>query len=972
MEGTAGTAVGTDEEEGLLPAEPPSSANVDFATILHDDLEDVPRRRRHGATFLVPNTETPCNTEELHEAAAPQSQPQHTAVPVLPPSTSEDPFLDMLRRASAEPVAERAAEPEYRENTRRMTIFSQEEPAPRKSSTFNWSFSAPAVNFEGALPSKGFTGGQRRGGLLDAAQGGHRRMSPATPSADVEKRGSQESPSLGGSNSFAGSEVHDALRRASRKEVPTAFVVSELARRTEEQEVYNDVYLFIPFVAMFTVYFFVGRNIESNHMSSAAITKADTRSTSYYSAAETDRLHDIFRVGPIRGPRKNSPRTFVVEPFSNDTALFTDVPTQPPFSEVATATQWLRWMSEVWTPVTFDCDNPASRDSIAKRRRGQTMLLHGARLRVLRTSNDSCSYNTLKKGEEGCYSDFSEETVDKAPFCGVANPAFPQETLFTYNECTERTSTTRGEFKVYPCSGHSATIPFHSSCAEVRSLLKLLTPTTVHSSPEVSPSEAPETVLDISRASPSADRCDSFVAHASVRMVLLEYHAYSPTESSFFRVRALAEITKSGAWLPSYSVRGYRVWTPKDFALTVFEFFFIAFVLFFIRKLALDWALYYRKTHMIMRFMLDFWNLLEIANLLIFVVSIGFRWVWEIESASLYSSILSSGGNAGEAEGRFPSQLDRMEFLYSSQSNINSINVVITYIKVLKYVRLNDRLNVLSRTFGCCYGNILAVLLVFAFINIGYGVAGVCLFGPQVRGYRNFNSAMSTQMFFFLGKSNYEELFQVHRLLGTVYFWSFVMFVQWIMFNMIIVILGDGFGQVCDETPLEPLVDSVVRSLTNLRYMLTKAYITEVLWNAAFGVNKAAALLEAAESLEQHLDLEMRSLEDVRMDKQPMTVLRDLQWWLPQSVLSNIGEQYMAVMWEDIVYEYYHKLRHSNQFVEREQLREAVIDGVRSIAADLPEDFHSMELQAEEVEMKLDKIVKLLVLRQDRPKKKKV
>lgn len=786
------------------------------------------------------------------------------------------------------------------------------------------------------------------------------------------------------------------LHEAALARIPLEFVVHDLQRRVTEHEVVSDVFMYIPFLVMFSVYFLLGRNIEANYMAAGAVQVNDIRGQQRYTPYQAGIMEEMLRGAPLffndatvdrfksSGGATRGALDLLMRNFSDDADLAeigrnAPLRNEPEFMDIKTHVHWIRWLREVFVPSTWDCDNPDHHEETAIRRRGATPMLGAARLRMLRIGDDACTmarYITprrfrdladrpvsnltddealLLKARTQCYGPFDKEKIDRKPFCNEVNPANPLETLFRYHECRNIALSNRGEHKSYPCAGHVATIPFNASCNEVRSLISLLTP----DDDLIQEEDEARTIDAALGAIPSFEqdksKCSSLVAHVSVRMVMLEYFVYSVSTNAFIRVKAIIEAVPGGAVLPNYTTRVFNVWTTANLPQTVFEFIFFAFVLYFFRKMIFDWSLSYRKTGTYTAFLMDLWNLMEACNLVTLVVSLAFRWTWWLKSRSYVLQVMESP--------TYPEVLDEIEYFFSTQIYVNAVNVVITYLKVLKYLRLNDRLNVLTRTLELCQSDMLALLALFVFLHTGFAFSGMLLFGTSIKEFKNINTAFSTLMFAVVGVFDYDAMRTRQPELTPVFFWSYI-FLGWMLFlNFFVVVLSEGFAQVNRTTTLQPIHVVVLRQLDEIRLWLRWPFIREWLYSKTLNRSRISLLIDAVNYLREHFELSLSAAQDLHVKDDAYMCYRDLEWWLPREVIDGLGETFLLTTWEDIVYEYLNKEKTSAQVVEREKLSSMIRQGLDAFMETAIPDFVTIELQAENLEVQLDAIPRLLCLR---------
>ena len=74
----------------------------------------------------------------------------------------------------------------------------------------------------------------------------------------------------------------------------------------------------------------------------------------------------------------------------------------------------------------------------------------------------------------------------------------------------------------------------------------------------------------------------------------------------------------------------------------------------------------------------------------------------------------------------------------------NAVNTILTCLKILKFVRLNDQLNILTRTLRAAQHNIIGILTIFLIVLTAYALTGNLLFGNGLEEYKDFSTSFST------------------------------------------------------------------------------------------------------------------------------------------------------------------------------------------------------------------------------------
>jgi hypothetical protein len=694
---------------------------------------------------------------------------------------------------------------------------------------------------------------------------------------------------------------------SSSKPIPLQYVVKNIEERVSKDDLYSDLGAYIPFLACFLVFFLAGRDIENNHMAASAV--RGMYLTMPYSSYTTN-AEIALAAPPNEIPELLEDKNFLT---------------------ITRAKDWHKWFRDVLIPQTWDCDNPGySRQTLFKK--GQMQYLGAMKLRVILMKNNSCRLidgmkNYSSPMHTPCYSEHNRDTEENTPMCGAVNPANALNTLWTFrgpNDVPGGVYTT-GSQGIYHAGGYQADIPFNATCDMVRQLQDL-----------------------VSGPDPNCNIIDD----TRTRFVIAEWFQYAANTDTFLTVKLFMEIGATGGWISNYQVRMFPVWTTKRVALSVFDIFFFLFVLYFFYRLIYDWVVFYRRNRKILAFCFDLWNILEITNIATFFAVFILRWMWWSSSQKSKVSF--------PFDPVYPIDLDKIVLLFSGQIYANSVNVVITMIKMLKFVRLNNRLNVLTRTLDVAQQSVFGVLLLFLFVVTGFSICGTTLYGSNLLQFRNVNTAFSSLMFMLLGQMFYDDMRAQQPVLTGFFFFTYVVLAQFLLLNFIIAILSDGFAKVGGETALEPLDQAILRQLSMLKYHLNPRNLKKILELRVKKRTRTELLVEVAKYLKEHMDLiEMQAPE--LLDSELPMHKSDFRQWLPEQLNQDLGDYYTDLLWDDMEHDYRIDAQ-AEDYQEKRDIEATVKEGVMKVFGAKLHSVDRLEAACGRIE---DLVEKIAVLAQE-------
>ena len=445
------------------------------------------------------------------------------------------------------------------------------------------------------------------------------------------------------------------IRLEKRVTLPFIFALSNLEEKVEGAVLSSDLRVYVAFVAMFIAFFIVDRNVESafyitQNMRGAVL---GNEIPVLYDDDTGIGCTDGHSLQPVRWEKT--------------------------YTDLANVGDWNAWIVHMALPTIWHI-------SQFGRSVSSNILLGGVRFRTLRVRNDSCTVNhdiipnipELQK-EQACYAGYSSGTESKglpgqesAEFLSNFNP-LPWDPVYGYSEipwdpvnipsyrsCSDSVPETSwsppltsGQITFYHCGGYLFEIPFMING-------------TWNSGENATNSYK-------KRA------CQGFVDDVATRLVAMELYEYSPTFDTFLSARIFFEVAAGGAWIPTDQLRTFTLWTEARVGQTALDIVFFMFILYYIGDFVADARRQSRRNRPLLRHFLNPWTILEFLNMILFLVSFGFRFAWYARSGEADIKI-----DHLAKSGRYPGILDQIEWLYMIQVYINSCSMLLLFKKLIK------------------------------------------------------------------------------------------------------------------------------------------------------------------------------------------------------------------------------------------------------------------------------------------------
>ncbi|KAM6055506.1 polycystin-2-like protein 2 isoform 4-T5 [Theristicus caerulescens] len=180
-------------------------------------------------------------------------------------------------------------------------------------------------------------------------------------------------------------------------------------------------------------------------------------------------------------------------------------------------------------------------------------------------------------------------------------------------------------------------------------------------------------------------------------------------------------------------------------------------------------------------------------------------------------------------------------------NNMIAVNIFFAWIKIFKYVSFNKTMMQLSSTLSRCAKDIIGFAIMFFIIFFAYAQLGYLVFGSQVEEFSTFQNCIFTQFRIVLGDFNFETVEAANRILGPIYFITFVFFVFFVLLNMFLAIINDTYSEVKADFEVIPSQEVQIRDL--FTQSCSKALVKLKLKKPEMDTNPADESLESKEFL---------------------------------------------------------------------------------------------------------------------------
>ncbi|XP_069958832.1 polycystin-2 isoform X1 [Cherax quadricarinatus] len=398
---------------------------------------------------------------------------------------------------------------------------------------------------------------------------------------------------------------------------------------------------------------------------------------------------------------------------------------------------WENWYDTAKTPTS-----PDDRNILYENR-----LLGIPRMRQLRVQNSSCTIpDDFQQAIRQCYGVYSPSIEDTEPF-GPGN-----STEWEYHTEEEMNGTSYwGQIAVY--SGAGSYIDLGLNRSESEDIISNL-------------------------------RKNLWVTRAT-RAVFIDFTVYNANINLFCVIKLAFEFPATGGIIPSWSfltVKLLRYVTPLDYFIMACEFIFLFFILYYIVEETIE------IKALKCAYFKNIWNLLDLVVIIISIVCTGFSIYSTISINYLLEDLLAD-----------PDTFSDFQFLGFWQSQFNNgvaVLVFFSWFKLFKYISFNKTMTQLFTTLSKCAKDVAGFTIMFFIVFFAYCQLGYLLFGTQVEDFSTFLNSVFTLLRTILGDFNFHDIEAANRILGPIFFISYVFFVFFVLLNMFLAIINDTYTEV--------------------------------------------------------------------------------------------------------------------------------------------------------------------------------
>lgn len=196
-----------------------------------------------------------------------------------------------------------------------------------------------------------------------------------------------------------------------------------------------------------------------------------------------------------------------------------------------------------------------------------------------------------------------------------------------------------------------------------------------------------------------------------------------------------------------------------------------------------------------MAYFKGFWNILDIVIILFSIVACAFRIYQGKNVTGLLSLVHQDGKKFADFE--------KIAWWTVQYQLMIALTVFIAWIKLFKYISFNRTMTQLQQTLSRCASDIAGFAVMFFIIFVAYAQLGYLIFGTIVSDFNSFHESMFTLFRIVLGDFNFHELEEANRVMGPIFFMTYVFLVFFVLLNMFLAIINDTYSEVKADIALQ-------------------------------------------------------------------------------------------------------------------------------------------------------------------------
>lgn len=372
------------------------------------------------------------------------------------------------------------------------------------------------------------------------------------------------------------------------------------------------------------------------------------------------------------------------------------------------------------------------------------------------------------------------------------------------------------------------------------------------------------------------------------RSFSVNLNVYNPNTNLINVIRILYELTESGriSLLLRFYTMPYTIYTGIQGTLMLTgQIIYSLYIIYYIWEEVMDIKL----ANNFCQYILDFWNLLDIANLIMHILTIVAYINWFQDFSFVDNKKILNQNNI------YIDLFDLAQKYYTIAA-FAAFNAFVGFLKIFKYLQLSHRLNVLWVTLKNAFWDIFSMFIVFMLIILGFASTGHLIYGSNMIEYHSLISSISTVLRLSIGEINYHELLKVNSYFTPFYITSYIFMVVFVMMNMFIAVISEYFIRVKlieNETKNKQKKNYILSFFRKLDYCCNKYIFNKISKKISKKKEKLNVITTLVKSNEKKIKKEIlldhRKISQLKIEN----ILNDIDKFIYSEVKTNIYYHFM-------------------------------------------------------------------------------
>lgn len=270
------------------------------------------------------------------------------------------------------------------------------------------------------------------------------------------------------------------------------------------------------------------------------------------------------------------------------------------------------------------------------------------------------------------------------------------------------------------------------------------------------------------------------------RGVFLEFTLFNPNVNLFSIVMILFEFTNIGQVFPFYQIftsKLYHYSNGFEKFVSACEIFFLLFNVTFtyiefkrLRKYGK--RVYFR----------DFWNCVEILQICLSYTVIGLFFQRMVSINNVIDEYNQSNNS------KFVNFYTVIYWDFILVCSIAFL-VLIVILKFFKLLKFNKKMYILNDTLRYAEKNLKSFMFLLCLLVLAFSHFGLLMFGSYMGDYSTLYNSFITLFNFAMGESDYEGIIEANRVIGPVFYFSFIFGVVFTFMTIFIAIINFAIGE---------------------------------------------------------------------------------------------------------------------------------------------------------------------------------